>query len=206
LRYLSVADRSRYTLDPIKGSRFIATVAPAASEAEALATVRAVEAELSDARHHCWAYRLRENRRCRSSDAGEPGGSAGRPILAQIEGHDVFDVAVVVTRYFGGVKLGIGGLIRAYGGCAGKALDAADLVTVIATTALQISHAYSDTAAVDAVIGQAALVRRNARYDAQVHLVLDVPSEALEEVQRALIDGTAGRIQLSPALPDERRS
>ena len=197
MRTLSVADRSQFHLDPIKGSRFIATVAPAATEGDALAVVEDVRAEFSDARHHCWAYRLREQSRSRSSDDGEPGGSAGRPTLAQIDGHGLEDVVVVVTRYFGGVKLGVGGLIRAYGGCAGKALDTANIVTVIAMTDLTVTHAYPDTAPVDAIIGQEGLTRKDADYGADVTVVLAVALEDLDRIRRAFTDATSGRAQLA---------
>ena len=202
MRYLSVTTRTRFHLPPIKGSRFIATVAPVTTESAALATVRAVAAELSDARHHCWAFRLHDRSRCRSSDDGEPGGSAGRPILAQIEGHGLFDVVVVVTRYFGGVKLGVGGLIRAYGGCAGKALDSAEIATITPTRPLRITTAYADTAAVDAVLGRAALSPRESRYEAEVHLTVDVPFDALEAIRCALRDATAGRVRMDD--PEDR--
>lgn len=98
----------------IERSDFLAVVFPATSEdafAERLETTRK---EHFDATHHCWAFRLFTGQRARSSDAGEPGGSAGKPILSAIEGADLYDVGVVVTRWYGGVKLGTGGLARAY--------------------------------------------------------------------------------------------
>ena len=103
------------------------------TEEAAFKALKEVQLEFSDARHHCWAFLLHEGERSRSSDDGEPGGSAGRPILAQLVGHELSDLMVVVTRYFGGTKLGVGGLIRAYGGCAGKGLDQAARVEVVET-------------------------------------------------------------------------
>ena len=124
--YQTVRASSVYQGDPVKGSKFIAVVYPLQSEMELTDRLENVRGQYPDANHHCWAFRVRENERSRSSDDGEPGGSAGRPILAQIVGHDVYDVLVVVIRYFGGTKLGVGGLIRAYGGAAGRALDRAE--------------------------------------------------------------------------------
>lgn len=98
-----------------KKSRFIATVRPVHSEEEALAFIEKMKKKYWDARHNCYAYILGENQTCmRSSDDGEPQGTAGHPMLDVLAGEKLYDVAVVVTRYFGGVLLGTGGLVRAY--------------------------------------------------------------------------------------------
>ena len=98
-----------------KKSRFIATVCPVHSEEEALAFIEKMKKKYWDARHNCYAYILVENQSCmRSSDDGEPQGTAGHPMLDVLTGEKLYDVAVVVTRYFGGVLLGTGGLVRAY--------------------------------------------------------------------------------------------
>ena len=98
-----------------KKSRFIATVCPVHSEQEALAFIEKMKKNYWDARHNCYAYILGENQTCmRSSDDGEPQGTAGHPMLDVLAGEKLYDVAVVVTRYFGGVLLGTGGLVRAY--------------------------------------------------------------------------------------------
>ncbi|MBT3222948.1 MAG: YigZ family protein, partial [Proteobacteria bacterium] len=126
----------RFRPEPIKGSRFIATATPVASSDEAQRVIADITSEMPDATHHCWGWSLHDPERSRSSDDGEPGGSAGRPILAQIQGHKLTNIVVVVTRYFGGTKLGVGGLIRAYGGAAGMVLDRACVVEVEETTKL----------------------------------------------------------------------
>ncbi len=98
-----------------KKSRFIATVRPVSSEEEALAFLEEIRKKYWDARHNCYAYSVGMNREyTRCSDDGEPSGTAGRPMLDVILGEDIYNVAVVVTRYFGGVLLGTGGLVRAY--------------------------------------------------------------------------------------------
>ena len=114
-------------LRKIKGSKFIARVFNVKSRESALAIVSDIEEEHRKANHVCWACRIDQNGESLgySSDAGEPHGSAGPPILAAIEGRDLINVLCVVVRYFGGTKLGIGGLIRAYGGVAAEALDMA---------------------------------------------------------------------------------
>lgn len=193
-RYRTVPSRSSFQPEPTKGSRFVATVSPAATEAEALAFVAAIEAEAPDATHHCWAFRLVSGR-ARSSDAGEPGGSAGRPILAQIEGHDLSDVVVVVSRWFGGTKLGVGGLIRAYGGAAGMALDRAEVVEEDERAPLEVEHAYDDTSAVQAVLAAEGLEVTDSAFTDRVRLTLSVPVDALERVRTLLRDRTSGRVR-----------
>lgn len=117
-----------------KGSRFIATALPAGDEAGARAAIAGVEAEFPDATHHCWARVLQgpgQDPVERAHDAGEPAGTAGPPILQAIRSAGVRDVVVVVTRYFGGTKLGKGGLARAYRAAAARALEGAPKRTSI---------------------------------------------------------------------------
>ncbi|MEC7948464.1 MAG: YigZ family protein [Myxococcota bacterium] len=188
--------RSRLTIDPIKGSRFAATLGPVRAESEAREFVTCVRAEWPNASHHCWAWRLSDGR-SRSSDDGEPGGSAGRPILAQLEGHDVQDAVVVVTRWYGGTKLGMGGLMRAYGGCAGKALDAADVIEIARTVPMSLTHAYADTGAVQATLRSAGLTPESTAFGAEVIVQLSVPASDADTITRQLMDATAGRVRVN---------
>lgn len=197
----TVARPSSFHADPIKGSRFIATVTPVTDEATAQAALADIRAEFSDARHHCWAYDIDAGRLQRSSDDGEPGGSAGRPILAQIQGHGLTDVLVVVVRYFGGVKLGVGGLIRAYGGTAGKALDRAELRVVPVTTVLRVVHGYADTAAVEAALREVEAEDVVVTYEADIRRRVQVRADRAQSLVAALRDATAGRVR--PRAPDE---
>jgi uncharacterized YigZ family protein len=119
----TVATASRHEGEQIKGSRFIVDIVSVAAESDARDALSAIAAEFADASHHCWAWRMATPSIERASDDGEPSGSAGRPILAQLAGRDLVDTAAIVTRYFGGTKLGVGGLVRAYGGAVGEALD-----------------------------------------------------------------------------------
>ena len=188
----TLAERSRFTLDPVKGSRFVATLAPARDEQEARSFIDSVRSEWPGATHHCWAWRLSDGR-TRSSDDGEPGGSAGRPILAQLEGHEIEDAVVVVTRWYGGTKLGVGGLIRAYGGCAGKALDIAEVLETARTVPLILTHAYADTGAVQAALRAEGLVPEATDFQAEVVVRLAVPESDVEDITRRLVDATGGR-------------
>ena len=112
----------------IERSEFLGFAFPVANEPEFFAELDRIAKRHFDATHHCWAFRLFENERARSADAGEPSGTAGRPILSAIEAADLFDIAVVVVRWFGGVKLGTGGLSRAYRETAAETLQRAEIV------------------------------------------------------------------------------
>ena len=195
--FTTLAEPFQYDAEPIKGSHFSAWVHPIASLDEALDVVEQARARWPDASHHCWGARLRSDEH-RVSDDGEPGGSAGRPILAMIDGHDVVDVCVVVARWFGGTKLGVGGLIRAYGGTAGKALDAAPLVQRRDRAKLVVGHSYDDTNAVAAALASVASAEvTDTQWGASVtvHVGVDVEDEA--ELVEALADRTRGRAEVS---------
>ena len=126
-----------------KRSRFIGQIWPVSTEEEAQAHIRAAKKKYHDARHHCFAYRLgHKGDRFRANDDGEPSSSAGRPILGQIDSRCLSDVLVVVVRYFGGIKLGIPGLIRAYKTSTADALDNAGTVEKIAGEWYRIRFGY----------------------------------------------------------------
>lgn len=197
-QYRTLAGEHAYEPPPTKNSRFLAFVAPAASEEEAGAFLDRIRAEYDDARHVCYAYRLGPaGDRTRSSDDGEPSGSAGRPILLQLEGHGVTDVVAAVVRYFGGVKLGVGGLMRAYGGAAGQCLDRAPLREVVVTERLVVEHPYECSSAVQAVLAAEELSPIASDYGALVRLELEVPRAELARVRALLVDRTGGRAGLS---------
>jgi uncharacterized YigZ family protein len=137
----TLADAVEVELPKIKGSRFVARLGPARSEEEARAFVDQVRADHPDASHHCYAWRIDADTH-RADDDGEPNGTGGGPILARFEGHELEHVVGVVVRYYGGTKLGTGGLVRAYGGAAGEAIEAATVVEEVITTrvSLRCSH------------------------------------------------------------------
>ena len=128
-QYLTIAGESSFEYEE-KRSRFIGLAAHAATEEEALAVLGRVRAANRTARHNVYAYVLREGGRTRYSDDGEPAKTAGTPVLEAIGHAELTDVIVVVTRYFGGILLGTGGLVRAYTAAAAGALQAAEVVTV----------------------------------------------------------------------------
>jgi uncharacterized YigZ family protein len=194
----SLHEPFEYELDPIKGSRFLACLAPVADEAEAKAFVASVRERFKDARHHCFAWRLGPGgESTRSSDDGEPSGSAGRPILMQLEGHGVTDLACVVVRWFGGVKLGVGGLVRAYGGAAGKALDRAPMAERPVTVALMLRYPWECSNAVQAVLHAHALKEGEAQFGEGVEQRLEVPLALAERVTLELRERSAGRVEVT---------
>ena len=125
------------------GSRFIAKAYPVESESEIKEIISAIKKEYYDARHHCYAYRLGYlGDKFRANDDGEPSSTAGRPILGQIDSRGLSDILVVVIRYFGGIKLGVPGLIRAYKNSTSDALDSAEIVERIARKNFRIHFQY----------------------------------------------------------------
>ncbi len=196
----------RFEIPKIKGSRFIASVAIAASAESATAFVAAVGEEVRDATHNCFAWRLGVEDAFRYSDDGEPSGTAGRPILQQIDGRRLTGVAVVVSRWFGGTKLGTGGLLRAYSAAAAAVLDRAGVVEVPVVAVLRLAYGYGETGAVQGVLASFDLAAGRSEYGAAVEAELAVPVERVEEVRRALGEATGGRIEItttreSPGTP-----
>ncbi len=160
-----------------KKSEFIAALAPAQTEEEALAFLESVRASHRTANHNVFAYQLRQDARCRYSDDGEPAKTAGLPVLGAITHADVTDCIIVVTRYFGGTLLGTGGLVRAYGGTARAALAAADILTMRPCRRIMLDIPY-------------------ALYD-QARRILD---DAAARVDEPVF---SDRVQLSALLPSE---
>ena len=144
--YVTVARFTEHT-EVIKGSRFLAWVAPVATEDDALLLLADARKAHPDATHHCSAWRLGEI--VRFSDDGEPGGTAGRPMLEVLLRRDLQYAIVIVIRYFGGTRLGAGGLVRAYSGTAAKALDSAGTREVLEQGSIRITVPF---ALVDSVI------------------------------------------------------
>jgi len=180
---------------PVKGSRFLATVAPATTPEEALAVVASVSTRYPRANHHCWAFLLADGT-TRVSDDGEPSNSAGRPILARMEGREATDIVVVVTRWFGGTKLGVGGLVRAYGGCAGAALDAAVPCPVDVRVTVSLRYGYADTGAVEGVLAELGTEDLSTDYGADVTRQVRVDPDVVPTLRTRLVEATAGRASL----------
>lgn len=175
----------------IRKSRFLAQAAPIVSAAAALAWVREVSTD--DATHHCWAYRAGQD--YRFNDDGEPGGTAGRPILQAIDGQHCDRVAVVVTRWYGGIKLGAGGLARAYGGTAAECLRIAERVPIVAMARLQLACDFAEPTLFKARLRElgAELVREQFGSDG-VTLEFELPAQRVAEAEARVSDLSRGRI------------
>lgn len=180
----------------VKASVFLATAWPVADEDEARAILAAREKAMWDANHHCSAWRLRGGV-ARANDAGEPGGSAGAPILAAIEGAGLVDVMLIVTRWFGGTKLGVGGLVRAYGEAAALALEAAPRRIGTNAVRLRVRYPYPHTAAVMRVLERAGAAAIEHGYEAggEAGIVeASVPASAEARVADELREATSGAV------------
>ncbi len=150
------------------GSRFIALAYPVETEEQVKDIVAGLKKEYHDARHHCYAYRLGHlGDRFRANDDGEPSGSAGRPILGQIDSAGLSDILVVVVRYFGGIKLGIPGLIRAYKTSTADALASAKVTEKVAGLSFRVRYDYLDMNAVMKVLKDLSLPVSGQIFDMQ---------------------------------------
>lgn len=177
----------------IRKSRFRALAAPAASADAALAWLRV--ATVADASHNCWAYRV--GQAYRFHDDGEPGGTAGRPILAAIDGQACDRVAVLVTRWYGGIKLGVGGLARAYGGTAAECLRRAEREPIVTMARLRVGCRLGDLAVIEARLHATNATITARRFDADgAALDLALPEPDVERLLRQLTDLTRGRARM----------
>ncbi|MFK2931423.1 IMPACT family protein [Dyella agri] len=177
--------------EEIKKSRFLAQAAPVASPEQALAFVREVSA--ADATHNCWAYRIGQD--YRFNDDGEPGGTAGRPILQAIESQGFDRVAVVVTRWYGGIKLGAGGLARAYGGTAAECLRTAARVPIVAMARLSLRCEFAELALLKARLRDLGAETAREQFDADgVTLEFELPAQRAAEAEARIADLSRGRI------------
>jgi uncharacterized YigZ family protein len=147
------------------------------------------------ATHNCWAYRVGQH--YRSSDDGEPAGTAGRPILAAIDGQGLDLVVVVVTRWYGGIKLGAGGLARAYGGSAAECLRRAARRALVAQAEADLECAFAHAATVHALLAGCGAVKLGERYAADgLSLHVRLPAAGVDALARALADATRGQARL----------
>lgn len=182
-------------MEKVRGSRFIAWAGPVGSVDEVRERLALARRRWPDATHHCFAWRLKGGD-FRYSDNGEPSGSAGRPILDRIGGLDLVDVLVVVIRYFGGTKLGKGGLVRAYGSAAAAVLEGSRVLEVLQRTAFELTYDYSDSGAVDGLLhgGAAQVVSRS--FGARVQVRVEVLVEEASEFRRQLGELASGRVEV----------
>lgn len=185
-----------------KKSRFIATVRPVQSEEEAAAFIESVKKKYWDARHNCYAYVIGSQQEIqRYSDDGEPGGTAGKPMLDVLLGEHIHDTAVVVTRYFGGTLLGTGGLVRAYQGAVKEGLSASLVIEKKEGRIIKITTDYSDLGKIQYILGENQTPVLDSVYTEKVELKVLFPEEQAERLEETLTDSTSGKA----ALEDEEK-
>lgn len=191
-RFTLVAPAS--LLIEVRHSRFLAR-SVAIDSADAAQTALAPLSEPA-ATHNCWAWRV--GAQYRSSDDGEPAGTAGRPILAAIDGQGCDQVLVVVTRWFGGIKLGAGGLVRAYGGAAAECLRRAEKRELIALAELEFACPFANLGDAHAALNAAGAIKFDEHFDADgVTLRVRLPADRVDDLKTRLRDATRDRVRFA---------
>lgn len=185
-----------------KKSRFIAHVAAASTEAEALAFIESKKKEYWDARHNCYAFILGEQgQTMRFSDDGEPSGTAGKPILEVLVNSGIRNLVVVVTRYFGGTLLGTGGLVRAYTQATQAGLAASKVCTMCYGYGIIIETDYNGIGKLQYLLGQKNIPIEASEYTEQVTIQIKVPYEEKDSLIHEMTEATAGKAQITVSDP-----
>ena len=199
-RYAVPGTDTHQTREEISRSRFVTTIAPATDVAAAHDLVARLRREYADATHHCWAFVVGppgSTARVGMSDDGEPHGTAGRPMLNALLHSGVGDVAAVVTRYYGGVKLGTGGLVRAYGGCLQRALATLPRTERVRWTTCRVVVTYADVSAIQQVVNAHGGRVAAEEYAEAATFEVAVPESERTTFAAAVRDATRGRAQVT---------
>ncbi|GAA4998918.1 YigZ family protein [Kitasatospora paranensis] len=199
-RYLTVRAGARHETE-VKKSRFICSLARVADEDEAQEFIAAVRKEYWDARHNCTAFVVGEDqRRERSSDDGEPSGTAGVPMLEVLRRRGITDTVAVVTRYFGGIKLGAGGLVRAYGSAVSEALDTVGLLERRPVALFSVPADHVRAGRLENDLRAAGYEVRDLAYEATgVRIEVGIPEAGVTEFHAWLAEATGGAVEAVPA-------
>lgn len=198
MAYTVPAREARFEQE-IKKSRFIGVARHASSQHEARAALGALRREFPDATHHCWAYVLGDPQSSpviRMSDDGEPSGTAGKPILNVLQHKHVGDILVVVVRYFGGTKLGAGGLVRAYSSTASGVIERLELAEKTPLRQARLRIDYAEEAPVRKLLLDHDAIVRSTRYGEHVELTIQFPEAGTEALGAGLATLTSGRVKL----------
>lgn len=196
VRYKTVKHRAS-TLLVEKKSKFIASVSPADSEEEALEFLKEIKSKYPDATHNVYAYIIDENNIFRYSDDGEPGGTAGMPVLDTIRKEGLVDVCVVVTRYFGGTLLGTGGLVHAYGSSAKQGLYEADIITRALCNVVCAKVDYTMSGKIQHMIATENLITDDIVYGDDVTYYIYSMIDETENLIKKITELTYGRANLT---------
>lgn len=187
----------------VVNSRFIATIGRADTVEQARAFIQSIRREMPDASHHVYAYKVGYGSSVIEgmSDDGEPSGTSGPPVLAVLRGADIGDVVLVITRYFGGAKLGTGGLVRAYGGAAKDAIAALPIEMKIAKYFIGITIHYSLYERIKLLMAEYHAETESEEFGAEVTIYARIPVDVFEPFSGAVLELTAG--QVTPIVLDE---
>ena len=197
VRYPIPAEPARSEIE-VQRSRFITSIAPAATAEAALAFVAKIKQEFPDANHNCWAYLIGapgSSDKLGLSDDGEPHGAAGKPMLTVIQHSNVGDIAVLVTRYFGGVKLGKGGMVKAYTQAVQNGIEQLPLGEKIDWRTFSIRIDYALLASVERALPAHETAILDKQFAEQISLQLKLPAEQFDALRKALTDLSSGSIE-----------
>lgn len=187
--------------EEIKKSRFITYLAPAKGVDAAKSFIQQIKEQHSSARHHCWAFVAGapdDSQQLGFSDDGEPSGTAGKPILAQLMGSGIGEIVAVVVRYYGGILLGTGGLVKAYGNGVQQALKQLPTQIQIPQSQYQITCDYQQLTVIETLLQQVGGSIVQADYSVNIHLILSLPTQHIEQIMSKLRDVSRGALLLSP--------
>lgn len=187
--------------EEIKKSIFITYLAHTPSIEAAKAFVEQIKAKHADARHNCWGFvagRPQDSMKWGFSDDGEPSGTAGKPILAQLSGSGVGEITAVVTRYSGGIKLGTGGLVKAYGGGVQQALKLLQTIEKKITTELLLELDYGFMPIAQSLLPQFGAQEVSADYSESVKMVVEIEVRQVADFTQTIINKSAAKVQITP--------
>ena len=193
--YVTIHHHAEFEYEDRK-SIFIGEALPVSTEEEALSFIEAVKKKYPEARHHVYAYVLRNNSTMRFTDDGEPQGTAGMPVLDVIRKNGLTDIAIIVTRYFGGTLLGTGGLVRAYTAAALGAVKDAEIITYDIYSTLSIEATYSDYQKFAPIFQETGYRSENVRYTDKVIITGSVRKVNVDELTDKLVQATSGRANI----------
>ena len=197
--YFTIESSFRAPELKVKGSRFIADIFPATSKKEIDDHLARIRKEFYDATHHCYAFRLglhAEN--IRAADDGEPAGTAGKPILLALSAKELTDSLLIVTRYYGGINLGTGGLSRAYGESAQLAAAGAVIKTIYLTDTFALSLHYEEVAALERLLNAYQIKNSHAEYGENVIIKIDIRKSFSEKFKAEIQEKFYGKVLISP--------
>jgi uncharacterized YigZ family protein len=183
--------------DKVKNSRFIATAAPVNNEKEAISFIAEIKKEFHDASHNCSAWRIGKggSLKYKFNDDGEPSGTAGRPIIKALENRDLSDICVVVTRYFGGTKLGTGGLARAYGQMATELLKKCEIEKKYVTRTVEFFAGFDFVGVIHNVVGNFKVDLKDSQYGDDVLFIVEVRAADYAAFKEKLMEATNGQVR-----------